>query len=136
MGNKVTPEAQKKECLSRMKMLKIHPNAIKEFRQTGLINASEGGFLYWADEDEMAYVREFEKKHNAMVYHIVRCCVMDCPCICLFYVSNSPDEWEMDRADISNNTPFVYVQNEAEQAFSEFGSIGIVCRFGGIIRVS
>lgn len=128
--------AQKKECLNRMKMLKLHTNAIKEFRQTGTVNASEGGFLYWIEDNEKDIVRNFEQEHNAVVYHIVRHCVGGNACLALFYVSNNPDEWEMDRSDISNNTPFVYVLNEDEPAFSEFGTIGIACRFGGIIRVS
>lgn len=41
------------------------------------------------------------------------------------YVSDYPEEWEMDRADISYGQQCVYVYNADYPDFSEFGSIGI-----------
>ena len=60
---KATREMMVEEGVKRMKMLKILPNPIKEFKKHGKLNLSEvRGMLYWLDEEQEKMV----KKQNSM----------------------------------------------------------------------
>lgn len=48
-----TKEMMKKEAISRMLRLGLHPNAVQEFKKEGKLNRSEGpGLLYWLTDEE------------------------------------------------------------------------------------
>lgn len=53
----------------------------------------------------------------------------------LLYVNDHKEEWEMDREDILAGYVIAYVHNYNEPLFSEFGSIAVEERFGGLVRV-
>lgn len=126
---------QKQEALQRMKKLDIYFQAIKEFEKENIINKSEhGGMLYWLDENEEKFVKEFEEKYNAVVYHIIHNYTEFGELYSLLFVSQHKEEWDWDNEDIENNIAMVYVKNIDEDAFSEFGSIGIKSQFGGLVR--
>ena len=126
---------QKQEALNRMRMLDIYSPSIKEFEKENIINKSEhGGMLYWLDEKEQKFVKEFEEKYNAIVYHIIHNYTEFGELYSLLFVSQHKEEWDWDNEDIKNNIAMVYVKNIDEDAFSEFGSIGIKSQFGGLVR--
>lgn len=127
---------QKQEAVERMKILDIFPQTIKEFEKEGIINKSEhGGMLYWLDENEQKFVKEFEEKYDALVYHVIHNYTNFGELYSLLYVSKYEDEWDWDRDDIKHNTACVYVKNIEDDICSEFGSIGIKSQFGGLARI-
>lgn len=52
------------------------------------------------------------------------------------YVSSNEEEWEQDRQDLKDGCPIVYVENVDDELLSEFGSIGIEPRNGGVVRTA
>lgn len=133
----MTREMKKAEALERMKMLKLHSNVINEFQNHDKVNLSEnGGFLYWLNDDQKMRVAEFEKKYDALVYHVIRNITEFGELLSYLYVSDSKEEWEMDREDLTNGTALVYVENLNDKWCSEFGSIGIQPRLGGLLRTA
>ena len=127
---------KKAEAIQRMKMLKLHSNAIKEFEEEGRLNLSEnGGFLYWLDDDQRQKVLEFEEVHDALVYHVLRNFVGGDEHLAFLFVSDYEEEWEQDREDLRRGYPFVYVKNMSADWCSEFGSIGIESCIGGLKRI-
>ncbi len=126
---------QKQEAIARMKKLDIYAPAITEFEKENLVNKSEhGGILYWLDENEQEMVKEFEEEYGAMVYHIIHNYTNFGELYSLLYVSKDKDEWDYDNDDLNHNICLAYVKNLDEDAFSEFGSIGIKSQFGGLVR--
>lgn len=126
---------QKQEAIARMKKLDIYAPAITEFGKENLVNKSEhGGILYWLDENEQEMVKEFEEKYGAMVYHIIHNYTNFGELYALLFVSKDKDEWDYDNDDLNHNICLAYVKNLDEDAFSEFGSIGIKSQFGGLVR--
>ena len=85
-------------------------------------------------ENEQEFVKEFEEKYNAIVYHIIHNYTEFGELYSLLFVSQHKEEWDWDNEDIKNNIAMVYVKNIDEDAFSEFGSIGIKSQFGGLVR--
>lgn len=125
---------QKQEAIARMKKLDIYAPAITEFEKENLVNKSEhGGILYWLDENEQEMVKEFEEEYGAMVYHIIHNYTNFGELYSLLYVSKDKDEWDYDNDDLNHNICLAYVKNLDEDAFSEFGSIGIKSQFGGLV---
>lgn len=126
---------QKQEAIARMKKLDIYAPAITEFEKENLVNKSEhGGILYWLDENEQEMVKEFEEEYGAMVYHIIHNYTNFGELYALLFVSKDKDEWDYDNDDLNHNICLAYVKNLDEDAFSEFGSIGIKSQFGGLVR--
>lgn len=137
-------ERQKKECIARMRMLKLMPNVIKEFENDGTIYYSErqnaifNATLYWLKNEPsfVDIIKKFEKKHQAMVYHCQLTHLIYGDQLSIFYVSNNENEWSQDRQDIKDNIAFVRVENINDTMFSEFGTIGIKPSMGGILRTA
>ena len=134
-------EEMKKEALKRMRMLHIMPQTIKEFEKEGKINKSTyGGILYWLDEEEKKIVKEFEEKHNCLVYHAIKCSYRMCDgeimeCFDMLYVSEDKEEWELDKSDIKNDG-YMYVYSISNFCDGEFGGIGIKPLNGGVARTA
>lgn len=137
-------EAQKAEALLRMKKLDLHENAIREFKEEGKLNLSEGakifglpvGVLYWLNEEEQKMVAEFEKKNGGKVYHVIKSNTTFGLLYSMLYVSKNPDEWERDNADLEEGFQFAYVKNATDDFLSELGEIQIKPAFGGVVRVA
>lgn len=128
---------QRQEAIKRMKMLKLHPNAIREFSNDNVINLSEGyGALYWLDDTQKELVAKFETKYNAIVYHVIHSFTEFGEMLAFLYVSNHQDEWGYDLDDIKGGYICAYVKNLDDDFCSEFGSIGIKSSFGGLVRTA
>ena len=129
-----------KEAVKRMNIIGIIPQTIKEFEEKGIINKSTyGGILFWLDEEEKKIVEQFEKEHNCLVYHAIKCSyrmggtgdIMKC--FDLLYVSKDEEEWELDKADMKDNYMYVYsITNFCE----EFGGITYKSLNGGVARTA
>lgn len=130
-------QAQVAEALHRMKTLKLHENVIKEFRENGKLNLSDmGGILFWLDESEERMVREWERKTDNIVYHVIKSYFSFGLCYSFLYVSPHQDEWEYDKEDIKAGCPLAYVKNVTCEFCSEYGSIGITSQWGGLDRTA
>ena len=132
----VSIEDKKKEAIERMKLLKLHPNPIVEFKDDGVLNFSERGILYWIDEEWMEKIREIEEEYNILVYHAIHNYTEFGELLSLLYVSDHRDEWEVDRADMEYGYVFAYVINMDDPVCSEFGGITVKSRFGGLVRTA
>ena len=128
-------DKQKLEALKRMKLLNLHPTVIDEFMQQDKLNLSEfGGFLYWLDESQQRVVEDFERKYNALVYHVIHSFTEFGELLTFLYVSDYPEEWDMDTHSLQAGIPIAYVKNLSNDCCSEFGSVGIRPNNGGLIR--
>lgn len=128
-------EEMKEEAISRMKMLKLHPNIIKEFSNEGILNLSLNAALYYLNDKQLARVQEFEQQYHTLVYHVIHNYTQFGELLSFLYVSQHTEEWECDRHDLEEDYPFVYVANLTDEICSEFGSIEIRPCVGGVIRI-
>lgn len=127
---------QIKECLVRLKLSGLCNEVIADFQQGQLYKTEQLGILYYVNDKEKTVVKEFEKKNNAVVYHILHSNTEFGELLALLYVSRYKEEWELDRKDLEDNIALSYVYNVDCPEFSEFGSIGFVQRFGGLVRTA
>lgn len=137
-------QKQKEEALKRMKLLQIMPQVIKDFKNNNKVYYSERqnsfflATLYWVDnhEEYVQLIKEFEKKHKALVYHAQLTHLTYGDNLALFYVSSEEEEWEQDKNDILNGQLFSRVLNLDDEMCSDFGYIGVKPCMGGVIRTA
>lgn len=123
----VSREEKKIEALARMKKWGIFPPIVKQFKNENLVSESVPpvGACFWLSETQRARVREFEEKHDALVYHVIHSYTNIGELENYLYVGDYPEEWEMDREDIEHGQQLAYVLNHDAPDCSEFGSIGV-----------
>ena len=135
----VSMENKKTEAIKRMKALDLYKPYINLFEKDNKIFLSEmtGGVYEFDDDEELnAKVKAFEAEHDALVYHVIRTMTQFGELYNFLYVSDYEEEWEMDNADIADGYALAYVWNKTDEWCSEFGSIGVRGKFGGIVRTA
>lgn len=136
---KATKEQMKQEALVRMKLLKLHPNVAKEFKDENKINYSLGihGILYWVTDEMKQIVESFEKNTGYTVYHLIDNNNEEIGhMLTLLYVSTEMEEWIYDRRDIQDGRPVAYVENLTYPYCSEFGFVVVKSLNGGLVRTA
>ena len=103
-------------------------NETENYNMTEVLSKTE-------DIDVTEKVMEFENKYNALVYHVIHTLTEFGELYHFLYVSDYDEEWEMDNDDIKDNYVMCYVWNKDIPEFSEFGTIAVRQKFGGIVRV-
>lgn len=123
----ISREEKKAEAIARMKAWGIFAPIVKQFEKEDLVSESTPplGACFWLNEEQLARVREFEEQNNALVYHVIHSYTNIGEMESYLFVSDYPEEWEMDRQDIGEGSQLVYVVNKDMPDCSEFGSIGI-----------
>ena len=118
---------KKEEAVSRMKMLGMSPEMVRQFEQDGSIGISEppAGAFSWAKDEDLQHIRNFEEEYHALVYAVIRSYTPIGKIDACLYVSNYPEEWDYEQGLLDTNTPSVYVYNHNAPECSELGEIGI-----------
>ena len=135
----VSKEIKKEEAIKRMKVLDLYAPYIKAFEKKDEIFMSEmtgGVYEFDSNKELVAKIKEFEEEHNALVYHVIHTFTVIGELYSFLYVSDYDEEWEMDNSDIKNGYALAYVWNKDDEWCSEFGSIGVRGKFGGIVRTA
>lgn len=135
---KISREMKKEEALKRMVALDLFPPCIQAFKNRDEVQLSEmtGGLYEFSDDAELnAKVREFEEKYDALVYHVIHTFTAFGELYNFLYVSDYEEEYEMEWEDLKDNYVFAYVWNKTDEWCSEFGTIAVQQKFGGLTRV-
>lgn len=133
-------EKIKAECLRRMKALKLHDEGVEtcvgDFRKTGRPWKSEAhGILYWLDEEEQKWVKDFEEKHKDFelkVYHCYRTMTPFAEVFYMLFCTNQANEGAEFDDDLKDGIIYCYAKNLSSPLCSEFGSCYIQSKFGGV----
>lgn len=124
----------KEEAIERMKILKLHTNVIREFKEENKLNRSEfgKGILYWLNDEEKKLVEDFEKEHEGyIVYHVIKTNTIDFGVVYdLLFVSTCEDDWTIEREYMKENLVISYSVTQ----FAESGLIQVKCVNGGLAR--
>ena len=134
----ISREIKKEEAIKRMEALGLFAPCVKAFKDRNEVQLTEptgGLYEFSSNEDLTAKVQEFENEHNALVYHVIHTHTMEMDMYNFLFVSDYDDEWEMENEDIKYGYVFAYVWNTTVDYFSEFGSIAVQGRFGGLVRI-
>lgn len=134
----------KQEAIKQLKMLDLNSNVLSDFVNDEVVYISEhqkimerdAGILFWANDEQMNYIREFEEKNGVLVYHAILTPFFFGECLSLLYVSKYEIEWEQERAALRRGRIPSYVYNISNPNNSEAGMISIKKASGGLIRTA
>lgn len=133
---KATREEQKIEALERMRRWGIIYDAIQQFKNEDRVMRSEGGILYWLNEEQEKAVKEFEEEYGALVYAVIWNNTEFGELLSMLYVGNEKDYWDQDKEDMKDGYAYAYVKNVTDETSSECGMIGVASRYGGLVRTA
>ena len=131
-------EEMKREAISRMELLKLDAQTVREFEQDGSVSLSQqiGDqiFLQPSDDEISARVKRFEQGYKCLVYHVLWA---DSPmvgeCWSLLFVSPASSDWKGEQKYINSSGPvYAYVESEMEDGVSE---IMVQPQDGSLIRL-
>lgn len=130
------------EVINRMKILKLHENVVRDYVDDNVINVSErmsavfDGMLFWAHEDLTKTIRDFEEKYGVIVYHVQKMNTTFGLLYTFLYVNEAEeDNWEEEREELKDGYLYAYVYNADDDLCSEFGSVQVAPKNGGITRL-
>ena len=142
-------QLQKTEAIERLKILQdkfeLMETVTKELEKEDILYYSEyvnkqfPAILYWISnkEDYEKAIKQFEKKHNALVYHVILTPTYDNGIVLtLLYVSQTQKEWTRDKEELKEGLPCAYIMNIESEQGSEFGGVQIGGAMGGIVRLA
>ena len=123
----ISREETKEEAIRRMKKLRVWSQAIGEFKRRDLVLVTEPpvGAVYTLEPELAEEVEKFENENNALVYIVVRAFTDFGKMDSMLFVSDYPEEWELDNADINDGIALSYTVNWDMPECSEMGSIGV-----------
>lgn len=137
----MTHEQAKTIAIERMKVLQLFEPCIEAFEKRDEVQMSEptGGLYEISGEERLLRIIEkFEQKYNALVYNVIHTYTEFGELYNLLYVGLEEDEYELDATmkDLQDGYVFVWCENLDTDWCSEFGTIGVRNRFGGLVRMS
>ena len=130
---RISIENKKIEAVKRMRALGIFQETIRQFEDEGLVSVSEPplGAFFWADDEMLECIRQFEKKNDALVYVVIRSYTTIGRMDSFLFVSDHAEEWECDHEDIDmafsadSQGVLAFVSNIDAPDCSEMGYSGI-----------
>lgn len=134
---KVSRETMCAEAVKRMEMFGLFKPCINAFKRNEIQLSEPTGALYeFSDNWELnKIVKEVEEKYSSVVYHVIHCYTDFGELYNLLFVPNDKSYWESERAEIADGYVFAYCANMSVPEYSEFGTICVKPKFGGLVRV-
>ena len=134
-----TIEQRKEVAIKCMNTLDIFKPYIKSYSESNKVCFFENYAGFWAyQEPEIAAkIKELEEEHNCTVYGITHEYTEFGECYSFLIVTDYEEEWNnLLVRDGYTFYAFAYVWNKTDEWCSEFGTIGVSSRFGGLKRVA
>ena len=125
----VTKEIKKQKAIELMNKLNIYKPYIKGFEKDNHICFFEGfgGFWAYQEPELMAKIKEFEEKHNVLVYAVTHEYTEFGECYDFLFISDYEEEWgEMLYRQGRTFYAYAYVWNKTDDYCSEFGTIVVL----------
>ena len=138
---KTSIKNKKAKALELLKQLDICEDFVTMFQEKDIVTYFEQHIGYWAFQDKelMAKIKAFEEKWNALVFAVTHEYCEFGECYSFLYIPDEAEEWDemvMPTEQRSVFYAFAYVWNKDFEYDSEFGSILVKTRFGGLRRVA
>ena len=133
---RATFEEMREEAISRMKAISLYPEIIEYFKEEGEPQVYEPpqGAGYALEEDELDEVHETESDRGILIWGVIRLFTklsgVDTTIDHYLFVSSNKDDWEDERRDLNEGTPFVYTSVK-EYPLKDYGHINIYMSPGG-----
>lgn len=134
-------QEMKKQAIKQMKALKLNKKIIQEFEECNQIYESIGSLAKINKISDATYkaIKNYEKRNNEIVYHIIHNKTETLGEINMLYVTNEKENWKDDIRDIKHGyvlSKVITVNLKLDEIENyENRVIGIKRVKGGLIKV-
>ena len=136
-------DGMKQEAVRRMKVLKISPEVVGNFKKDGTIYYSENmgawlrGILFKLSNHPkwLSRVKKFEEETGYLVYHAVLTHFTFGDVLDLLYVYDQEEMWEDEQKELEQGYADIYAINLSDESLSEFGSARYKPQNGGVCKL-
>ncbi len=144
MATLYTRDELKERAIRNLKKINCYAPYRRAFeKKDSVITMYESfGGYYITDDGEdgtelLQKIKETEKEYDGMVYAVIHNYTEFGELYTMLWQTayKSDDKWAVTSGG-GYNVCYAYVWNKTNEMFSEFGSVGIIERFGGLLRVS
>ena len=135
MDKKAVQTQKAIEKLERLAGMELAEWVARDFEENGRLCYSDHGILFGieANPEFSDIVEEFEKKHDATVYHLMltRMCGFD---LLTLLAVGGEDDWIQELECFKEGYACAWVANLTDRKLSEWGDVGFRVASGGMVR--
>lgn len=134
-----TIQEMKAEALARMKAIGLYDASVEAFEQEDEVQVYEPpyGCAYGLEEDDEKSVNDFQAKHGALVWGVIRTFFSlsgeELTGDSYLYVSDKKDLWEEERELLYKGTPTVFTIVKEHPELNQIGSMKVYKSEGGTL---
>lgn len=133
------PQERKTKAIQIMKTMDIYKPYIEDYKKENKVCYFERYAGYWADQEPelQEKIKQVEQQYNCTVYAVTHEYFEFGECYTMLIVTNYKNEWEYlveSQQDI--HYAQAYVWNVDDDYCSEFGTVAVRSRYGGLRRIA
>ena len=132
-------QTRKEQAIKYLQQLYVYEPYVKDFIENDQVCVFERYMGYWVYQypEIEAKMKAIEKKYKCTVYAITHEFTGFGECYSFLLVTNYKHEWKtLLQSKNSNHNAFAYVWNKTDDWCSEFGTVTVQSKFGGITRIA
>lgn len=134
----MTKEQRKEQAIKYLKQLDVYKPYIDGFEKEDQVCIFERFVGFWVYQYPEIYnkMQQVEKEYKCTVYAITHEFTPFGECYSFLIVTNYKHEWKtLLQSNKNKHAAFAYVWNKTDDWCSEFGSVVVQNRHGGITRI-
>ena len=132
-------QTRKEQAIKYLQQLYVYEPYVKDFIENDQVCVFERYMGYWVYQypEIEAKMKALEKEYKCTVYAITHEFTGFGECYSFLLVTNYKHEWKtLLQSKNRNHNAFAYVWNKTDDWCSEFGTVTVQSKFGGITRIA
>ena len=102
MKTDITRDEFTKECIKRLKILKVNDKIIEDFEKNNILYVSEiNENVSRLNDKQQELVTQYESTYNVKIFHLVHLKTTNKDLLYCLYVSSKKHEWKLEQRDLS-----------------------------------
>lgn len=128
----ITRDEFTKECIKRLKILKLDDTIIKDFENNNILYVSEiNENVSRLTDKQLELVTQYESTYNVRIFHLVHLKTTNKDLLYCLYVSSKKHEWKLEQRDLDLG----FAETICFKNVIEIREVGIQTKDGKIVTI-
>ena len=132
MKTDITRDEFTKECIKRLKILKLNDKIIEDFEKNNILYVSEiNENVSRLNDKQQELVTQYESTYNVKIFHLVHLKTTNKDLLYCLYVSSKKHEWKLEQRDLDLG----FAETICFKKVREIREVGIKTKDGKIVTI-
>jgi len=132
MKTDITRDEFTKECIKRLKILKVNDKIIEDFEKNNILYVSEiNENVSRLNDKQQELVTQYESTYNVKIFHLVHLKTTNKDLLYCLYVSSKKHEWKLEQRDLDLG----FAETICFKKVREIREVGIKTKDGKIVTI-